>query len=150
MTGAGTPAERLFAVIDGQRWADYETVMHPDVEMTSPASSFHSAREWAEFSRGFAAAMPDGRHTLTSTIRDGDSLAVEGCWTGTHTGPLAGPGGEIPATGRSVTLPFCAVATVRDGRVATVAIHFDQLAMLGQLGLVPAPEPGREPASAAR
>jgi len=150
MTGAGTPAERLFAVIDGQRWDEYETVMHPDVEMTSPSSTLHSAREWAEFSRGFAAAMGDGRHTPAWTIQDGDAFAVEGVWTGTHTGPLAGPGGEIPATGRSVTLPFCAVGTLRDGRVATVAVHFDQLAMLGQLGLVPPPEPAREPASATR
>ena len=116
MTGAGTPAERLFAVIDGQRWDEYETVMHPDVEMTSPSSTLHSAREWAEFSRGFAAAMSDGQHTPAWTIQDGDAFAVEGVWTGTHTGPLAGPGGEIPATGRSVTLPFCAVGTLRDGR----------------------------------
>jgi len=150
MTDPGTLAVRLFAVIDGQRWDEYETVMHPDVEMTSPFSTMHSAREWAEFSRGFAGAMPDGKHTITSTIQDGDTFAVEGRWTGTHTGPLAGPAGEVPATGRSVTMPFCGVGEQRDGRIAKVTVYLDQLGMLAQLGLVPAPEPDREPASATR
>src|SRR3954465_3553675 len=67
MTDLGTLAVRLFAVIDGQRWDEYETVMHPDVEMTSPFSTLHSAREWAEFSRAFAAPLPPGRATIPST-----------------------------------------------------------------------------------
>jgi|tagenome__1003787_1003787.scaffolds.fasta_scaffold20628909_2 predicted ester cyclase len=150
MTDARNLAERVFAVIDGQRWDDYETVMQPDVEMISPFATLHGTAEWMRFSRGFAEAMPDGRHSVTTVLQDGDRFAFEGSWSGTHTGPLAGPGGEVPATGRKVTLPFCAVGTQRDGRLAAVTIHLDQLAMLAQLGLVPAPEPARAPASATR
>ncbi|WP_448627517.1 ester cyclase [Geodermatophilus sp. URMC 64] len=142
-TDARTLAERLFAVIDGQRWDEYETVMHPDARMSSPFSALQSAAEWVEFSRGFAAAMPDGRHSVTNVVQDGDRFAIEGTWTGTHTGPLATPQGEVPPTGRTVTMPFCAVATQRDDRLAQVTVYLDQLGMLAQLGLVP------EPASAA-
>jgi predicted ester cyclase len=141
MTESRILAERLFAVIDGQRWEDYETVMHPDVEMSSPFATVHGAAEWVAFSRGFAVAMPDGRHTVTRAIADGDRFAFEGSWTGTHTGPMAGPGGEVPPTGRTVTTPFCAVGTQRGGRVAQVSVYLDQLSMLAQLGLVPQPEP---------
>lgn len=138
-TDARTLAERLFAVIDGQRWDEYETVMHPDIRMSSPFSTLHSAAEWAEFSRGFAGAMPDGRHTVTGVVQDGDRLAIEGTWTGTHTGPLQTPAGEVPPTGRTVTMPFCAVGTQRDGRLSQITVHLDQLGMLAQLGLVPEP-----------
>jgi predicted ester cyclase len=141
MTDVRNVAERMFAVIDGQRWDEYETVMHPDVEMVSPFATLHGTAQWVQFSQGFAAGVPDGRHTVTTVLQDGDRFALEGSWSGTHTGPLAGPGGELPATGRSVTVPFCAAGTLRNGRLATVSIYLDQLAMLTQLGLVPSAEP---------
>jgi predicted ester cyclase len=136
---ARTLAERLFAVIDGGRWDEYETVMHPDARMSSPFAALQSAAEWVEFSRGFATAMPDGTHTVTGVVQDGDRLAIEGTWTGTHTGPLSTAGGEVAPTGRTVTMPFCAVGTQRDGRLAEVTVYLDQLGMLAQLGLVPEP-----------
>jgi predicted ester cyclase len=74
-------------------------------------------------------------------IQDGDRFAFEGSWSGTHTGPLAGPAGDVPPTGRRVTVPFCALGTQREGRLAAVHIELDQLGMLAQLGLVPSPEP---------
>jgi predicted ester cyclase len=148
MTDAHTLAARLFAVIDGHHWADYETVMHPDVDLISSFATVHSAADWADVSRSFAAAMPDGAHTVTRVVQAGDRFAVQGVWTGTHTGPLGTPGGEVPATGRVVTLPFCAVGTQRDGRVSSMTLYLDQLAMLAQLGLVPQPEPADRLAAA--
>lgn len=139
MTNARTLAERVFAVIDGQRWDGYGTVMHPDVEMVSPFATLHGIDEWVLFSRSFAVAVPDGRHTVTTVLQDGDRFAFEGRWAGTQTGPLAGPGGEVPPTGRSLTVPFCAIGTQRDGRLASITIQLDQLGMLAQLGLVPEP-----------
>jgi predicted ester cyclase len=97
-------------------------------------------------------AVPDARHTLTDAVVDGNRIAFEALWTGHHTGPMALPGGEAPPTGRSVALPFCGIATSRDGRISAMTVYFDQLAMLAQLGLVPepaVPEPAvPEPAAA--
>jgi predicted ester cyclase len=148
MIDARILAERVFGVIDGQRWADYESVMQPDVEMTSPFATLHSAADWAEFSRSFAVAMPDGKHTVTRVVQAGDKFAFEGHWTGTHTGPLATPSGEVPPTGRTVTLPFCAVGTQRERRLSVVSVYLDQLSMLAQLGLVPSPQPADQLAAA--
>ena len=58
---------------------------------------------------GYAAAFPDGRHTIAEAYGAGDTVAVEGTWQGTNTGPLAGPQGELPATGRRAAVTFCAV-----------------------------------------
>jgi predicted ester cyclase len=132
-------ATRLFEVIDGQRWDDYETVCHSDVTMTSPFGVIHGAAAWAEFSKGFAAAMPDGKHHVAEVIEDGQRVVVRGIWTGTHLGPLVSPQGEVPPTGIAVELPFCAVSTIRSGRLAEVQVYLDQLTMLAQLKLIPAP-----------
>jgi predicted ester cyclase len=137
MSDARALAERLFGIIDSHRWADVDTVLHPDAEMSSPFGDRLSVAAWLDVNRAFAIACPDGRHTITDVVDGGGRFAIEGIWTGTHTGPMASPGREIPPTGRSVVLPFCGVATVRGERIAAVTVHFDQLTMLGQLGLLP-------------
>jgi predicted ester cyclase len=139
MTDARTLAERLFEIIDSHRWADVETVLHPDAEMSSPFGDRLTVAAWLDVNRSFAVACPDGRHTITDVVDDGRRFAIEGTWTGTHTGPMAGPAGEIPPTGRSVMLPFCGIATRRDDRIAAVTVYLDQMTMLAQLGLLPEP-----------
>ncbi len=139
MTDPRTLAEQLFALIDSHRYADAGTVLHPDAQVSTPLGGSMSVDAWLDVNRSFTVAFPDGRHTLTDVIVDGDRVAVEGAWSGTHTGPMASPAGEIPATGRSAVLPFCTVATLRGDRIAAVSVYFDQMSMLGQLGLIPEP-----------
>ena len=143
MTDSRTLAEQLFEIMDSHRWDDVETVLHPDAEMSSPFGDRLSVAAWLDVNRSFAIACPDGRHTLSDIVVDGDRAAIEGTWTGTQTGPMASPGGEIPPTGRSVVLPFCAVATRRGERIAAVSVYLDPMSMLAQLGLVPEPAPAR-------
>jgi len=44
--------------------------------------------------------MPDARAVITRMYESDDTIIVEGRLLGTHTGPLAGPDGDIEATGR--------------------------------------------------
>lgn len=143
MTDARTLAERLFEIIDSHRWADVDTALDPDAVLSSPFGHRLTVPAWLDVNRSFAVACPDGQHTITDVVEDGDRFAIEGVWTGTHTGPLAGPAGEIPPTGRSVVLPFCGLATRRDERITSVTVYLDQMTMLGQLGLVPEPAAAR-------
>lgn len=143
MTDARALAQRLFEFIDGHRWADVDTVLTADAEMSSPFGDRLSVSAWLDVNRSFAVACPDGRHAITDVVADGDRFAIEGIWTGTHTGPMAGPAGVVPPTGRSVALPFCGVATRRDDRIAAVTVYLDQMTMLAQLGLAPEPAAAR-------
>jgi predicted ester cyclase len=138
MTDARELLERLFAIIDEQRWDDYLTVTHPDVDFFTPQGSVDQGG-WLEFSKNFAAGFPDGRHQLEHVIQEGDVIAIEGTWDGTNLGPMATPQGVLPATGRRVHLDFAGIARVRDGRLTSMHAYFDQLGMLAQLGLVPEP-----------
>ena len=143
MTDARTLAEQLFAAIDSHRWSDVDAVLTADAEMSSPLGDRLSVPAWLDVNRSFAVACPDGRHAISDVVDGGDRFAIEGIWTGTHTGPLAGPAGEVPPTGRSVVLPFCGIATRRGDRIAAVTVHLDQMTMLDQLGLLPEPAPAR-------
>jgi predicted ester cyclase len=71
----------------------------------------------------------------------GDVAVEEGTFTGTHTGVLKGPMGEVPPTGRPIRIAYIQVLRFRDGKHVSFNLMFDRLSMLEQLGLVPAPPP---------
>jgi hypothetical protein len=87
----------------------------------------------------FRTAAPDNRIQARCTWEAGDTIIVEGVYTGTHTGPLAGPAGVIPATGRSFTLPYVDIFQAREGRFTSHRIYWDNAMFMAQLGLMPAP-----------
>jgi len=86
----------------------------------------------------FSAAFPDASWESAHKHESGNVAIDEGYVVGTHTGPLAMPGGEsIPPTGKSVRVRGCDAATVEDGLVKSHRFYFDQMELLGQLGLAP-------------
>ncbi len=117
-------------------------VFKPDVESTEPAlGTVRTVQEWREYGEAFRRAMPDARLMIVSAIESGNTIAVEGRFSGTHTGPLASPQGEIPPSGRSIDIPYADFFELEDGRVARHRVYYDQLGMLTQLGLVPESQP---------
>jgi predicted ester cyclase len=111
----------------------------PDVRAFDPAAgSMQGIEAWLAYNAVFKTAVPDGRLELDSAVEEGSRVVIQGRYTGTHTGPLASPDGEIPATGRPIDLHFADCFTIEDGLVAEHRVYFDQLELLGQLGLTPA------------
>jgi steroid delta-isomerase-like uncharacterized protein len=89
-----------------------------------------------EASRGWKAAFPDVRGTVTDAFACGDRVAVRITWEGTHDGPLITPdGGQIPATGRGVTLQACELYRYEGDKIAEACHFFDLMAMLEQIGM---------------
>ena len=68
-------------------------------------------------------------------IAEGDKVVSRITYRGTHTGDLMG----IPPTGKSVTVPEIIVDQFADGRIVESWRLFDQMAMMQQLGVIPAP-----------
>ena len=82
--------------------------------------------------------FPDFHFEILRSFGQENWVCVEGNFTGTHTGPMEGPGGEIqPATNEAVRVPICFVARVENGKLAEVHEYNDQLGFLAQLGLAP-------------
>jgi ketosteroid isomerase-like protein len=89
-----------------------------------------------EYFRPFFEAFSDIRWEEIQRHEAGNVAIDEGFFTGTHTAPLANPGGEpIPATGKRVRLRECDVATVTGGRITSHRMYFDQMDLMNQLGL---------------
>lgn len=96
---------------------------------TGPAGAVKFSQMWAD---GF----PDGRTEISETIAEGDRVAVVYRGRGTHTGTLRNAAGEIPATGREVTLDLCDVVEIHGGKIKSVRMYFDSGSLLAQLGLL--------------
>ena len=80
-------------------------------------------------------AFPDVHSTYADVVQDGDRAAWRSTMSGTHLGDLPG----IPATGKRVQLETIDLGWARDGRAVEHRSVMDRLAMLEQLGVVPAP-----------
>lgn len=75
----------------------------------------------------------------TVEIRSDDWAALEAIGRRTHTGPMSGPGGEIPPTGKSLALPFCSTLEIKDGKIVAGRDYYNLAAIMEQLGLMPEP-----------
>jgi predicted ester cyclase len=58
-------------------------------------------------------------------------------FTGTHTGVMRTPAGEVPPTGRRVKFGWMALYEFAGDELASEHLYFDQAELLGQLGLMP-------------
>ena len=86
----------------------------------------------ADVLRMMFAGFPDLRWTL----HEGDRVMGFSTWTGTHEGAFMG----IPATGRTVTIEAWTIDRYRDGIFVESRIIMDVAGLLGQLGVLPAPQ----------
>jgi steroid delta-isomerase-like uncharacterized protein len=94
-----------------------------------------------ELSWGWRQAFPDVRGTVTGGLGSGDTAVIEITWEGTQTGPLAMPGGELPASGKRFRVQGVQVVQGSGGKLREVRHYFDLLTMLQQIGAMPAPPP---------
>lgn len=81
-------------------------------------------------------AFPDINVEHTNVVANGDQVAVEFVATGTHTGPLKTPTGEIPASGNPVTLNVLELHTWRDGKLVKIVQYQDVASTMRQIGVL--------------
>ena len=132
----------------GQRWfdtvrtgdvGDIEALLSEDCDFYSPGGPVSGPQEAARYVGAFAAAVPDAEFEVNRWIEEGDLAVAEGVYRGTHTGPLVGPQGEIPPTGRHLEVPFTTVFRASGGRISVHRAYWDNATFMAQLGLIPDP-----------
>ena len=87
-----------------------------------------------EAMKGWKTAMPDVKGSITGAAEVGSQVFLEVSWHGTHTGPLATPGGEIPASGKSQTTPAAWIFDYEGDSLVESRQYFDMLTFLQQIG----------------
>jgi steroid delta-isomerase-like uncharacterized protein len=84
--------------------------------------------------QGWKQAMPDAKGTITKAVAGDGGATLEITWSGTHTGPLMGPGGTIPASGKRQETRAAMVLTFEGERIKEAHQYFDMMTMLHQIG----------------
>jgi steroid delta-isomerase-like uncharacterized protein len=127
-------AVRYFDALSAGDVAAAVALVADDGDFRSPMARIQGKDEIRAFLRGFDSAFPGARFEITHVVESGTSVAVEGTYRGTHTGPLMTPqGGSVPATGRDVSAPFVTMFEVKDGAIISHRPYWDLAGFMSQL-----------------
>jgi steroid delta-isomerase-like uncharacterized protein len=144
LSASNTDAARLRAVDDHIRFEcehDLDALMRTfgaDPEWCNQAGQevLHGHDAIRGFYQDLFAGFRDFHLDVHNRHQAADAVIVEGLLGGTHSGEWMG----IPPTGRSISVPFCAVFTfTAEDHVKRESVYYDRMALLGQLGVLAAP-----------
>ena len=120
--------QKRLAVVDEVAGANYVSYSFPP--------GLPPGREGLKaFISAFHTAFPDGHLSVDHMIASGDTVATRLTFRGTHTGDFIG----IPPTGKKVTVPALDMARYADGKLVEHWGGPDQMSLMQQLGVIPAP-----------
>jgi len=91
-----------------------------------------------QLSTMFRSAFPDFKATIDDIIAEGDKVVVRGTWSGTHKGEFMG----IAPTGKRVSFGVIDIVRIEGGKFVEHWGQMDNMGLMQQLGLIPAPGEG--------
>jgi steroid delta-isomerase-like uncharacterized protein len=117
-------------------WERYKEIHTPDAvyDEVGTGRRVEGIDEIIEINRSWREAFPDAKGTVGKASASGDTVTLEITWEGTQTGPMEGPGGELPASNRRATVRAVQILEFADGRIKENRHYFDSLGMFAQLG----------------
>lgn len=132
-----TLARRLHEAWNERNFDEIAEATAPDgvITVIGSGDTFVGPDGARAYEKMWADGFPDGRVTVDRIIASGDDVVVEFTGRGTHTGTLVTSMGDIPPTGRSLTLQLCDVMEFKNGKVQRQRTYFDTGSMMAQLGL---------------
>ena len=110
-----------------QLWSD-------DVVERFPDRTCRSIDEVERYFKDTFAAVPDLRLEVVSIVEQGDDVFARWRLTGTHQGPVQG----IEGTGKPIEVDGIDHFVLRDGRIVSNFVIFDQMQYSRQVGILPA------------
>jgi steroid delta-isomerase-like uncharacterized protein len=137
MDQAIAAAERHVSAFNRHDLKDHSANETPDIQWTQPGVSIQGKEAVAALQESLWTALPDARIELVTRVANADTVVSEEVLIGTQTGPFVTPSGTVPPSGRPIRMGFVTVQQVRDGKIASERVYFDQLDFLRQLGIAP-------------
>ena len=138
MGQASEVMRRKIAAFNAHDAEETRAVFSPDCRKEVPGASLRGADQVVAYFQMFWDAFPDIRVMVEGSVEEGSVVGIHGRSTGTHTGTLRTPSGDIAPTGRTIDLPISDFYEVQGGRIVASHLTFDQLTLLEQLGVAPA------------
>lgn len=114
--------------------AELRTHWAPGVTERFPDATCNGPDEIAAYFQGIFDAIPDLHIEIVASAAEGDSVFIRHVISGTHTG---GPFKGVAPTGKRIEVPGMDHFVVRDGKIVSNFVVFDQMDIGRQLGLLP-------------
>lgn len=112
-----------------------------EVEVYYAGLSLRGREGFREMMAYHKAPFPDGEVEVLRQLAGEGGVVNECVYRATHTAPLPLPdGNEVPPTGKRIEVPFCEVWRFEGDKVRSLHSYSDNMTVMGQLGLMPAPE----------
>ena len=112
----------------------------PNAKFQAPGGVSLEGREAVTgYAMAWLNGFPDAKMTVRNELTCGSWVVQEFTFEGTHTAPLDGPTGTIPATGKRVVAKGVQIVRYENGLAIDDRLYFDQVDVLTQLGLMPTP-----------
>jgi steroid delta-isomerase-like uncharacterized protein len=112
-----------------------DEIIASDFAGHSSMGETHGPDEVKQFFMSLRSAFPDIKFSIEDQIAEGDMIATRWSARATHTGDFRG----IPATGRPGTITGVSIYRVVNGKLVEGWTNLDELGLLKQLGVIPAP-----------
>jgi len=125
---------RLFDRLNAHDVTSLRELWAPDGVERSPDRECRGVEEIAAYFTAVFAAVPDYRLDIEALAEQGDEVFVRWRMTGTHTGN--GFQG-LDATGKAIALDGIDHISVRDGRLVSNFVVFDQMQFARAIGMLP-------------
>lgn len=119
--------QKNLAVLDEIASRDY--VSH------NPAMTTHGLEQYKQLVSMYFSAFPDLHFTIEDQIAEGDKVVSRFSARGTHQGAFMG----IPPTGKQGVVTGIGIDRFANGKIVEGWFNSDDLGLLQQLGILPAP-----------
>ncbi len=140
MSSAKDVADRSSEAFNAHDEKKMNALTAPDAKFTAPGDVSLQGREPSiGYAMAWLNAFPDARLIVRNQIVAGPWVVEEFTFEGTHTATLKAPTGDVPATNKKLAGRGVQVLRIENDMVAETNLYFDQVQMLTQLGLMPAP-----------
>ncbi len=132
-----TIVRRLYdEVLNQENKAVIDQIFAADVTIHDPfTGTTHGADSFRQLLGMFDTAFPGHRVTVAKMVAEDDYVSVLHTHLATHTGPFMG----LPGTGKQVEVEGLELFRLRNGRIVEFWRKDDNVSLLVQLGILPAP-----------
>jgi steroid delta-isomerase-like uncharacterized protein len=128
--------EQHFSALNARDMDGVLGAFNNDVEWVAPGGVIlHGPAQVESFLLAWWQAFPDASYELGAHVVGETVAALEGILTATHKGTLHTPGGDIPATGRAVRVPYAAIIRLEGDQIKSKHLYFDLVQLLTELGV---------------
>lgn len=131
-------ARKIVDAFNASDWSGFQNLMTKDAvyDEVGTSRTIEGLDPIIKAMKGWKEAMPDVKGTVDDAVSTDKGVVLEVTWRGTHTGPLAGPEGSIPATGKRQTTRSSWLMEFDGPKHKRSRHYFDMLSFMKQLGVI--------------